>query len=199
MRQLITTEGVHQWVKLKEDRADLDSVLALLRLDVILQRVQQTLDPLTGWLPSSFLATFDPCNLGGQEKCSESPRICSVAPIANSGRVGFTLLQQPQTLLTQSDKAIQLSGVDVLADVQRCFKWVLNVQRGYLRLVLLFALDGGERENAGRWTNIVEQQQQAQDQLYMYSLQYIARCMVRLLYWSCFQLLVAVSGALRRD
>lgn len=108
---------------------------------VILQRLQQGPDPLAGWLPSPFLATFDLCDLGGLEEGSEPPRSGSVTCGATCGRGGFNLLEQPGALLTQSHETGQLRGVDVLADVQGDFEGVLDVQRGDLRLVLLFALE----------------------------------------------------------
>lgn len=112
-------------------------------LIVILQGVQQALDPLTGRLPFPFLATFDPCDLGGQEEGGESPRRGSLSFVTPCGCVGFTLLEQPGALLTQSHETFELRGVDVLADVQRGFERVLDVQRDYRRLVLLFALKKG--------------------------------------------------------
>lgn len=74
-----------------------------------------------------------------QEEGGESPRRRIVASTA--GLVVFTLLEQPGALLTQSHEAVQLRGIHVLADVQRGFEGVLDVQRGDLRLVLLFALE----------------------------------------------------------
>lgn len=51
------------------------------------------------------------------------------------------LLQLPGALLAQGYEAVQLRGVDVLADVEGGFKWVLDVKRGHLGLVLLSTLD----------------------------------------------------------
>lgn len=131
----------------------------LVWLFVILQRFQQGPDPLAGWLPSPLFATFDLCDLGGLEKGSEAPRSGSVPCGATCGRGGFTLLEQPGALPTQSHEAPQLRGVDILADVQRGFKRVLDVQRGDLRLVLLFALERRRKDKAGRWKHILEQRQ----------------------------------------
>lgn len=77
-RHQITPQLVHQMNASNNRRRssfrDVPGALALLWLAGVLQRFQQTLDPLTGRLPPPFLATFDPRNPRGQEKGSESPR-----------------------------------------------------------------------------------------------------------------------------
>lgn len=64
------------------------------------------------------------------------------------GCVGFVLLEQPGAFLTQSHEALQLGGVDVLADVQRRLKRVLDVQRSHFGFVLLLALNRVRGEDA---------------------------------------------------
>lgn len=83
--------------------------------------------------------TSNACDLGGQQEGSQTPRRGAAC-----GGDGFALLEQPGALLTQSHEAVQLCGVNVLADVQGGFERVLDVQRGHLWLVLLFALERGE-------------------------------------------------------
>lgn len=110
----------------------------------ILQRLQQALDPLARRLTSPLLAAFDPGDLQGQEEGGQAPGCSTSCSSFESSRcVCSRLLQEPRALLTQGHEALQLGGVHVLADVQRGFERVLDVQRRHLRLALLLTLETG--------------------------------------------------------
>lgn len=150
-------------------------VCLLLFLIFTVQGFYQALDPVSGRYSFLFLATFDPRDLRGQEEGGESPG-------CGCGCFGLVLLQQPGALLTQSDEAFQLTGVDILADVQGGFEGVLDVQRDHLRLVLLFALGRGK----GQCWQLKTHSRSGSSGLHV---------TVHLSCWSCFKVFASVCGA----